>query len=100
MVVGDRGASKRRSAAFAGSAAALAITDSVSGNEQSRIFEQVTSVLTSLAEQKPLILILDDLHWVDDSSASLLFHLARIGPRRWLWVAETHVTRWSKSYPS
>jgi tetratricopeptide (TPR) repeat protein len=77
MVVGDRGASKQRSAAFAGSAAALAMTDSASGKEQSRIFEQVTTVLTSLAEQKPLILILDDLHWVDESSASLLFHLAR-----------------------
>ena len=77
MVVGDRGASKQRSAAFAGSAAALAMSDSMSGKEQSRIFEQVTTVLTSLAEQKPLILILDDLHWVDDSSASLLFHLAR-----------------------
>jgi tetratricopeptide (TPR) repeat protein len=77
MVVGDRGASKQRSAAFAGSAAALAMTDSASGKEQSRIFEQVTTVLTSLAEQKPLMLILDDLHWVDDSSASLLFHLAR-----------------------
>ena len=77
MVVGDRGASKRPSAAFAGSAAALAITDSVSGNEQSRIFEQVTSVLTSLAEQKPLILILDDLHWVDDSSAEEIREAAR-----------------------
>ncbi len=77
MVMGDKAARRRRDAAFAGSAAALAITDSGAASEQSRIFEQVTSVLTSLAEQKPLLLILDDLHWVDDSSASLLFHLAR-----------------------
>ena len=53
------------------------MADAGAGSEQNRIFEQVTSVLTSLAEQKPLLLILDDLHWVDDSSASLLFHLAR-----------------------
>jgi tetratricopeptide (TPR) repeat protein len=77
LVVGEKGAGKQRRAAFAGSSAALAAAEQVSANEQSRIFEQVTSVLMSLAEQKPLILILDDLHWVDDSSASLLFHLAR-----------------------
>lgn len=77
LVVGDKSARKKRNAGFASSAAALAMADAGAGSEQSRIFEQVTSVLTSLAEQKPLLLILDDLHWVDDSSASLLFHLAR-----------------------
>jgi len=46
-------------------------------SEQGRIFEQVTKVLLTLAAQRPLILILDDLHWVDDSSASMLFHLGR-----------------------
>jgi tetratricopeptide (TPR) repeat protein len=45
--------------------------------DQSRIFEQVTSVFVELAKRRPLILILDDLHWIDESSASLLFHLAR-----------------------
>ena len=77
MVVGDKKERRRRSDSFAGSAAAMAMADSGVSSEQSRIFEQVTSVLTSLAEKKPLLLILDDLHWVDDSSASLLFHLAR-----------------------
>jgi tetratricopeptide (TPR) repeat protein len=77
MVVGDKKVRRRRSDSFAGSAAAMAMADSGVSSEQSRIFEQVTSVLTSLAEKKPLLLILDDLHWVDDSSASLLFHLAR-----------------------
>ena len=46
-------------------------------NDQGRIFEQATRVFVTLAANRPLILILDDLHWVDDSSASLLFHLAR-----------------------
>ena len=77
MVVGDKKERRRRSDSFAGSAAAMAMADSGVSSEQSRIFEQVTSVLTSLAEKKPLLLILDDLHWVDESSASLLFHLAR-----------------------
>ena len=78
MVVEDSETRRRRRGAMAAdSAAAITLADSNVGNERSRIFEQITSVLTSLAEQKPLILILDDLHWVDESSASLLFHLAR-----------------------
>jgi hypothetical protein len=45
--------------------------------DQGRIFEQVTRVLVTLAAERPLVVILDDLHWIDDSSASLLFHIAR-----------------------
>jgi tRNA A-37 threonylcarbamoyl transferase component Bud32/predicted ATPase/RecA/RadA recombinase len=45
--------------------------------QQSNIFYQFTRVLQALAHQKPLLLILDDLQWVDAGSASLLFHLGR-----------------------
>jgi len=45
--------------------------------EQNQIFEQFTRVLVELAGLKPLVLLIDDLHWADESSASLLFHLAR-----------------------
>jgi len=45
--------------------------------QQSNIFDQFTRVLQALAHQKPLLLILDDLQWVDAGSASLLFHLGR-----------------------
>ena len=45
--------------------------------EQSRIFEQYANVLKALAVEQTLILIIDDLHWVDDASAGLLFHLSR-----------------------
>ena len=76
LVVGNK-EKRRRSSSFGSSAAALSIADTSLSTEQSRIFEQVTTVLTSLSQQKPLILILDDLQWVDESSASLLFHLAR-----------------------
>jgi DNA-binding SARP family transcriptional activator/predicted ATPase len=40
-------------------------------------FEQVTRVLRRLAESRPLLLILDDLQWVDAASTGLLFHLGR-----------------------
>jgi tetratricopeptide (TPR) repeat protein len=45
--------------------------------QQSTLFEQYTRLLLALAKQKPLLLILDDLQWVDAGSAGLLFHLGR-----------------------
>ena len=48
-----------------------------SAPDQSHIFEQYTDVLNALAMQQPLLLVLDDLHWVDASSVELLFHLSR-----------------------
>jgi tetratricopeptide (TPR) repeat protein len=45
--------------------------------DRERIFEEIGDVLQALARQQPLLLILDDLHWADPSSVSLLFHLAR-----------------------
>lgn len=44
---------------------------------QSALFAQYTEVLHHLARQRPLLLILDDLHWADSASISLLFHLGR-----------------------
>ncbi len=41
------------------------------------LFEQLTRVLRRLAQQRRLILLLDDLHWTDAGSVSLLFHLGR-----------------------
>lgn len=48
-----------------------------SAMSQTRIFEEVNDVLHTLATERPLLLILDDLHWADASSVNLLFHLGR-----------------------
>jgi tetratricopeptide (TPR) repeat protein/predicted Ser/Thr protein kinase len=45
--------------------------------QQSNLFEQFMRVLEVLAKQKPLLLVLDDLQWMDAGSANLLFHLGR-----------------------
>ena len=45
--------------------------------EQAALFGQFTNVLHHLAEQRPLLITLDDLQWVDDASVGLLFHLGR-----------------------
>jgi len=57
------------------------------GLDQSLVFEQYTRFLTTLAEKKPLVLLLDDLQWADPSSLALLFRLGRrIGQSRILLV--------------
>jgi DNA-binding SARP family transcriptional activator len=45
--------------------------------DQLALFESYTRVLLALAQQHPLLLILEDLHWADSGSLSLLFHLGR-----------------------
>ncbi len=45
--------------------------------EQSHLFQQVTNVLRTIAQEHPLLLILDDIQWADAASISLLFHLGR-----------------------
>jgi adenylate cyclase len=57
------------------------------GLDQNVVFGQYTRFVTSLAEEKPLLLILDDLQWADSSSIALLFRLGRrIGQSRVLIV--------------
>ena len=45
--------------------------------QQPQIFEQYTSVLRRVAAQQPLVLLLDDVQWIDEASLHLLFHLGR-----------------------
>jgi tetratricopeptide (TPR) repeat protein len=45
--------------------------------EQSYLFKQVTKVLRTVAQEQPLLLMLDDVQWADAASISLLFHLGR-----------------------
>ncbi len=52
---------------------------------QGALFAQLTAVLGELAYHRPLLLLLDDLQWIDPASIDLLFHLARgLGERRCL----------------
>ena len=45
--------------------------------ERYRLFESVSALLSSLSRDRPLLLVLDDLHWSDRPSLSMLRHVLR-----------------------
>jgi tetratricopeptide (TPR) repeat protein len=44
---------------------------------QAGVFMQVCRVLGAVARRRPLMIVLEDLHWADSGSIALLFHLGR-----------------------
>lgn len=72
---------------------------------QAALFEQFSQVLHALAQSKPLLLIVDDLHWIDSGSVSLLFHLGlRLAHSRILLIGayrpeETTQPRGGEAHP-
>lgn len=49
-----------------------------SPQSQQALASEVSTVLARIAEEVPLVLLLDDLQWADNGSIDLLVHLARI----------------------
>lgn len=45
--------------------------------QQVALFEQFAGVMHALAHHHPLLLIVDDMQWIDSGSIGLLFHLTR-----------------------
>jgi transcriptional regulator with XRE-family HTH domain/tetratricopeptide (TPR) repeat protein len=65
----------------------MTTSDRSAGLEQKQILAQYAALFKTVAAQRPLLLILEDLHWVDASSNALLFHLSReVGNNRILIV--------------
>ena len=50
-------------------------SDTGAGVDRFRLFDAVVSAVTSVAARRPLLLVLDDLHWADASTLRLLQHL-------------------------
>ena len=50
------------------------------GEARARLFEQVLTLLERLAEARPVLLVVEDLHWADGSSRELLSFLIRNQP--------------------
>ena len=56
--------------------------------ERYLLYAAAAGLLEEAGEQEPLLLILDDLHWADGPTLSLLRHIVTAAPRfqRWWWA--------------
>jgi len=54
-----------------------------------RLFDAVASLLDELAAESPVLLVIDDLHWADQSTAALLQHVLESRPQMRLLVLAT-----------
>ncbi len=65
-----------------------------------RLFDSITTFLKNAAQNQPMMLVLDDLHWADRSSLLLLEFLAReLGESRLLVVGCYRDTDLSRHHP-
>lgn len=72
----------------------------VSGDARFRMFDAVTEVFSAASHQRPLVLVIEDLHWADESSVRLLeffFHDRR--PRRVAVVCTYRETDLGANHP-
>jgi DNA-binding winged helix-turn-helix (wHTH) protein len=61
----------------------LAAPEPLSPDEdRARLLDAIAQSLWQLAQRKPLVLLLDDLHWADGATLALLRHVARFVARR------------------
>jgi class 3 adenylate cyclase/tetratricopeptide (TPR) repeat protein len=60
--------------------------------ERWRLFDAITALVTSIAEDSPLLVIVDDLQWAEPSTRLLLSHLARAATPRLALVSTARRT--------
>ncbi|GGK53351.1 helix-turn-helix transcriptional regulator [Planomonospora parontospora subsp. parontospora] len=51
--------------------------DTESETARARLFEQILTLMERLAEQRPVVLVIEDIHWADRSSRDLIAFLSR-----------------------
>jgi DNA-binding winged helix-turn-helix (wHTH) protein len=65
----------------------------LAGAGQARMLREMAELLERYTENRPLLLITEDLHWSDQATVELLDYLARRrGPARLLWLASFRLT--------
>ena len=74
--------------------------DSHPEGERFRLQRAVRALLERLARDRPVVLIVDDLHWADAASAELLAYLVRRPPRGPLLLALAHRPPLPEPFPA
>ena len=70
------------------------------GTSQGRVFETVTGLLEQVAADRPLVLVLEDLHWADRATRQLLgFAVRALGSARVLVVGTYRSDELSRDHP-
>lgn len=59
-------------------------------SDQNQVFEQYTDYIQAIAKKHPLVIVIDDLHWVDAASAGLLFRLSRRNEEHPIFIVGTY----------
>lgn len=68
--------------------------------DQQRLYWEITGFLQALADESPLALLVDDLHWADSASLDLLLHLARhTGSNRVLLIGTYRDVEINRQHP-
>jgi DNA-binding NarL/FixJ family response regulator len=65
-------------------------TDSTADRDRERPFELIFAVLERLAAEEPMLLVLEDVHWADQTSLELLHHLAHRAPSLRMLILATY----------
>lgn len=65
-----------------------ALRRELAGTSQARMLREFGELLDRCTQDKPLLLVTEDLHWSDQATVVLLDHVARRrGKARWMWLA-------------
>ena len=78
---------------LAGAEEREALRRELSGAGQARMLREMGELLDRYTEQRPLLLVTEDLHWSDHATIQLMDYLARRrSPARLLWLGSFRVT--------
>ncbi len=70
-----------------------ALRRDLSGSGQARMLREFGELLERYTEERPLLLVTEDLHWSDAATLQLMDHIARRrGAARLLWLASFRLT--------
>jgi DNA-binding CsgD family transcriptional regulator/tetratricopeptide (TPR) repeat protein len=70
----------------------LTVPDSDEQGSRTALFRAVEDLLVSLGERRPVVVVLEDLHWAAGPTVELVCHLARSPTRAHLLLLVTHRT--------